>query len=105
MNGPSKNDGNKSDLSQYSLTDKSAEVSFSGNYQSDTSKDRFESPVQSGTSFRELLVRRSSIGHTATEASKVLTNQRGVQDQTGTEFSFMMSSSKQQRSTSTPGEF
>ncbi|XP_052218468.1 uncharacterized protein LOC127836082 isoform X3 [Dreissena polymorpha] len=104
MNGPSKNDGNKSDLSQYSLTDKSADVSFSGNYQSETSKDRFESPVQSGTTCRELPVRRSPIGHTATEAPKVLTNQRGVQDQTGTEFSFMMSSSKQQRSTSTPGD-
>ncbi|XP_060578889.1 protein piccolo-like isoform X4 [Ruditapes philippinarum] len=96
-----------SDLSQYSFTDKSTDVSMAGNDQSEKGKKSHNYPIQSGTSSveKELLVRRSPIGDSAkVEPHSGLTNGREPQDATATEYSFALSESKQQRSTSTPGD-
>ncbi|XP_045199776.2 uncharacterized protein LOC123554020 isoform X5 [Mercenaria mercenaria] len=98
---------NKSELSQYSFTDKSTDVSMAANDKSDKGKRSHDFPIQSGTSSVEkaLPVRRSPIGDSAKmESHSGLTNGREPQDVTTTEYSFALSDSRQQRSTSTPGE-
>lgn len=98
----------KSELSQYSFTDKSTDVSMATNDHSEKVRKSHDSPVQSGTSSiqKELPVRRSPIGDSAhVEPHSGLTNGREPQDVTSTEYSFALSDSRQQRSTSTPGKF
>lgn len=95
-------DNDKSDLSQYSMTDKSTDASTVD--QSEQDKFKFESPIQSGTCSqeKELPVRRSPIGRIAGN-DDFTTNGKASSDVTGTEYSFALSESKSQRSTSTPG--
>ena len=97
-------DGSKSDLSQYSLTDKSTDTSIN-----DPSKVKitYESPVQSGASSREkeLPLRRSPIGDNARSESPAIAGTHQMQTRqevTSSEYSYGMEESKQ-RSTSTPG--
>lgn len=93
------------ELSQYSFTDKSTDVSMA-NDKSNGPKQSHDIPVQSGTSSQEkvLPVRRSPIGdHAKVEVNSKLTNGSSTQDVTSTEYSFTLSDSREQRSTSTPG--
>lgn len=98
----------KSDLSQYSYTDKSTDVSVAANNQSGKERQSPDFPIQSGTSSLEkaLPVRRSPIGDNAKpEPHSGLTAGREPPDLTTTEYSFALSDSRQQRSTSTPGMY
>ncbi|KAL4219939.1 hypothetical protein ACF0H5_020350 [Mactra antiquata] len=99
------NDTNN-ELSQYSLSDKSTDVSMN-NDQPNGSKQTSDIPLcQSAAISQEkpLPVRRSPIGdHARAEPHSGLTNGSGAQD-VSTEYSFSMSDTKGQRSTSTPGE-
>lgn len=97
-----------SELSEYSFTDKSTDVSMAANDKSEKGKRMHDYPIQSGTSSVEkaLPVRRSPIGDSAkAEPQSGSTNGRAPQDVTATEYSFALSESKEQRSTSTPGMF
>ncbi|WAR28283.1 CE295-like protein [Mya arenaria] len=96
---------NQGDLSQYSYSDKSTDASMAENKQSDKEKYQFESPVQSGTSSQQRVmpVRRPPIGQNA-GVEPVTANSRAPPNTSGTEYSFALSDSREQRSTSTPGE-
>jgi hypothetical protein len=120
----------RSELTQYSFTDKSADSSMAANDKTDKGRKSRSSPVESGTSSVEkvLPVRRSPIGDsakmephsgltngkesqdsTSVDYFKVkplsgLANGRDSHDVTSTEYSFAVSEGRQQRSTSTPGK-
>lgn len=93
-------DVDQSDLSQYSLTDKSADTSHAQNSQSERGLS-FDSPDA-----RRIPERMSPIGHSSrVEPKRSLANERPLKDAFSSEYSFSLAgSSKGQRSTSTPGK-